>query len=314
MDSSAKSSGNTIVSLKQPWRAIDTSDSYYEHIWNTVCLIAASTNCTYKSGRGQNLYHALIHNGFKKKCHHETQVPHLVKVIVRKKEEIDCDPTKLMFKPTLNKKTGLAESAMIEISPRCGISSGLYLCSLSLNLSNPHWKIELTLPDTIAKDPSIIYKQGWIFDNILENIPDKHPKTCEAQITLTLMQHMGPLPPPPPHPHRCPTHPHPRRWMITFVRAASRAANFNPATRFVLFLVWSLNCVNIWSSSAVHAVPLGRESKMNTPLFAISSRKVILCASRDSRPGPASVLIIRGPFSSLCVTGSRKGSGAILPS
>jgi hypothetical protein len=197
MDSAIKSPGNTIVSLKTGWLPIDNQKSYDEQIWNNICLVAVSTNCTYESGRGQNLYYSLIYHGFKKKCYYEAQVPHLVKVVVRKKEDADQhDKTKLIFRPTLNKKTGLAESAMIEISPRCGISGGLYLCSLSLNLSNPLWKLELAVPDTENTSP--LHKQGWILDDIVNNIPDGQSKTCEAEITLTLMQHMGPLPAPPP--------------------------------------------------------------------------------------------------------------------
>jgi hypothetical protein len=198
MDPAIHSGQNVIVSLKTPQLPIDTPPAYYEQIWNVICLIAASTTCTYKLGRGQNLYYALIHNGFKKKCCYETQVPHLVRVVVRKKEEKDYDQTSLIFRPTLDKKTGLTESSLIEISPRCGITGGLYLCSLSLNLSNPLWKIELAIPTT-TQDPSILSKQGWDLGNILKNIPDTHPKTCKAEITLTLMQHIGPLPPPP-HP------------------------------------------------------------------------------------------------------------------
>jgi hypothetical protein len=192
MDSTTKSRENTIVSLKTPWLPIDTPDSFFEQIWNNICLAAISTNCTYEAGRGQNLYYSLIHSGFKKKCYYETQVPHLVKVVVRKKED---DQTKLIFRTTLNKKTGLVESAMVEISPCCGISSGLYLCSLSLSLSNPLWKIELAIPDA-RTDPSI-GGQRWSLDAISKNIPDGQSKLCNAEITLTLVQHMGPLPTPP---------------------------------------------------------------------------------------------------------------------
>jgi hypothetical protein len=198
MDSPKKN--NTIVSLKTPWLPIDTPDSFFDQIWNKICLIAVSMNCT-TAGQGQNLYYSLIYHGYKRKCYYETQVPHLVKVVVRKKEDIDHDQTKLMFRATIDKTTGFGESAMIEVSPRCDISSGLYLCTLSLKLSNPLWKIDLAIADTPAaneEDTSTKKPQVWILDEILENIPDGQSKKCNAEMTLTLIQNMGPLPPPPP--------------------------------------------------------------------------------------------------------------------
>lgn len=179
----------TIVSLKSRNAPMDTPESYYEQIWNNISLISLSMNHNAATSQGMNTYYHLINSGFKKRGYYETQLPHFVKVVVREDEKKgEGNTDMIMFRTTL-KKSGFAHTAMIEVSQKHGISSGLYLCTLSLTLSNPLWRPEHVYPENQPSGPQV-----WELQGALKNIPSGQSKKCNGEIGLTLTQYMGQLP------------------------------------------------------------------------------------------------------------------------
>ena len=196
-----------IVSLTTRQLPIDTPHAYFNCVWNPICLLGLSMNNAHNlSNRGQNIYFALVKDGYKRRGYYEIQVPHFVKVFVCPQAAAATTTNnnatsivkneELAFRVTSNKtKADIAETAMVEISPSHGIPSGLYLCTLSLQLSNPLWKIEYATTEFRTGSDA---KERWNLDHILKHIPDGQSKACQAELILTLTRHMGPLPPPPP--------------------------------------------------------------------------------------------------------------------
>ena len=226
-----------IVSLTTRQLPIDTPHAYFNCVWNPICLLGLSMNNAHNlSNRGQNIYFDLVNNGYKRKGYYETQVPHLVKVVVvsscpqaaatstttnNYNNNNDTTTTSTVkneewaFRVTSNKKKAdIAETAMVEISPSHGISSGLYLCTLSLQLSNPLWKIEYATTEFRTESDA---KERWNLEHILKHIPDGQSKACQAELILTITRRMGPLPPPPPPPSS------PSQWCKTLLNEITTA-------------------------------------------------------------------------------------------
>jgi hypothetical protein len=158
---------------------IDTPEAYEKYVGHVIRLISASMYCTEEALSRQSLYYLLTRDGgYKKKGYYETQLPHLIHVVSEQFQSIDG---KLTFR-SQNKD----DPPALCISPSHGMLSGLYTCSLSLSLSNPHWRLEY------AK--SIDQGKSWNLDAVFKHIPHGSPTKCNAQLTLTLLHYTAPLP------------------------------------------------------------------------------------------------------------------------
>ena len=133
------------------------------------------------------LYNQMARQGFKQRGLYEIQMPHLVRII-RDDSRPEKPGAPQCFTP-FPEATSKDEALMIWARPNTRLRTGLYVCSLELKLSNPHWRLEDAEYDFATRQ--------WILDDVYRRIPPNQPSDCEAQFFLHVLRYTGPLPAPP---------------------------------------------------------------------------------------------------------------------
>jgi len=166
---------------------INTSREYNQHVYSVIHNIARCmhTDTTSTSKLCWHLYSQMSLQGFKRKGHYEIRLPHLVRIVSMKHETTQGE---LFYTSSETKSfTKKTNQCALAVNPSTGLLTGLYECSLELNLSNPFWRIECTDYD--------IDTGQWNLRQIIKGVPPGHQTTCNATFTISMMHYTAPLPP-----------------------------------------------------------------------------------------------------------------------
>ena len=132
------------------------------------------------------LYTQLAKQGFKQRGRYEIQLPHLVKIRPDDGKPGERPPD-FFFSPCLDDSVPDAVyTSTLIVDPKTRLRPGVYVCSLDLNLSNPHWRLE-----DIEMNPETLQ---WDLDEVFKRIPPNQPMDCEATFTVNVLRYTGPLP------------------------------------------------------------------------------------------------------------------------
>ena len=168
---------------------INTPTEYNKHIYSIIHNLARCMHHDTKivSGLCWRLYRQVSLQGFKRRGHYEIRLPHLVRVVTMDRENTRGE---LFFVSISDQDSDPDNETMVKcalaLNPSKGLLTGLYECSLDLDLSNPWWRIESAEFDDD--------KLEWNIEKITRDIPTGHPKTCNATFTVNILRFTAPLP------------------------------------------------------------------------------------------------------------------------
>jgi hypothetical protein len=167
--------------------SITTSTAYNTYVFMVIHTLARCMNYNFKKREklAARLYYELTLEGFKRKGHYETILPHLVRVV---NTEDKCEHGDMSFgcnrrDPVTNEYIQCA----IILMQRTGVIPGLYECSIELDLSNPWWRLECSDFDHDT--------HTWNMAEISQGVPPGQSNACDVNITINILRYTAPLPP-----------------------------------------------------------------------------------------------------------------------
>ena len=173
-------------------KSIHNSATYTSGVYHNLHMIAMCMEFDPKQLHKlpYRLYTQLTMQGFKQKGHYQIQIPHLVKL-----KQYDCkknqkqEPDADCLTPCMGDyatESACASTMLVDTSTQ--LRAGMYVCSLDLYLSNPHWRLE----DVEFNNDTL----EWDLDGVFRRIPPNQPTECEATLAMNVLRYTGPLPKP----------------------------------------------------------------------------------------------------------------------
>jgi hypothetical protein len=171
------------VQLAYP-RDVHSAETFQDHVYELFVDIAMSMQCEASTCTelAWRLYRQVSRQGKKRRGHYEVQLPHLLRVV---NSELACNDKGRAF-GVISRESHtrhIAKQALLA-RPSSGVCTGLYLCSLELELSNPWWRLESTEYDEV--------QNRWVLDDMLSQIPTGHPTNCEFILAINILQYTAP--------------------------------------------------------------------------------------------------------------------------
>ena len=180
-------SAGTLTLTTEPL-PLQTPHQYHRNMWEIFKHFAISMHTENNVSRElpRSLYFQFVHDGRVQRGLYTIQMPRLVRI----DKLTPNTPQKDMVKFHVEYDTSTTPhfiTCTLLLHPSYEMRSGLYACSMSFHLSNPHWRLEDALYSGCD--------DCWDISKVLKNVPQDQQSSCDGHFVLNVLRYTAPLPP-----------------------------------------------------------------------------------------------------------------------